>query len=360
MANGYFTAQFEQNGASDYTPKTGNESTVATYGLQKYFPVQTTKPSLTPNPMERTDELRNYDQDLQLISDIYDPTWTANMRAYPDTLGYWLATILGRDTTAGYSVAAGASATDLDNSTALATGQYAHTWTAPFGPAGAIPGSTQLRWAYKDQSTFYEMRGCATENLAIATPDNGGVTVAASGPGTYLTNISDPSLTPAYESAAIRPFTHASLAITQSGSAAPSGSGVNSGFSVNINNPVNAIRTLGIGSAFPDRLEKDDAPINVSGTIDKRNLTANDWAAMRDLSLFQILAKWTSTQCMTGSSGAKYGFSITSQAQLVGGDMDDLQSKRRHGSNFQWKAVYDGTTNSAVIKLVNKTATYAA
>lgn len=359
MATGYFNAKFEQTGASDFTPKAGNESAAATYGLERFFPVQQTKPSLGSDPMERDDELRNADQPLLEITDTYDPTWEYTSRAYPDILGYHLANLLGRDTSNGYSVVGTAgSGTDIDG-TALTSG-YAHTWTAPFGPAGAIPQTSRMVWAYKDQSTFYELRGAATEQLEIDTPDKGGVQVKASGPGTYIASISDPSLSPSYETPAIRPFVYANLSIAQSGTSAPSTTGVASGFTVQVSNPVTAIRTLGASSQYPDRMEKDEGPIAITGTISKRNLTADDWKAMRDLNLFTITAKWAGSSFLTGTSGSKYGLSMTIQAQLVGGDIDDLDNKRRHGSTFNWKAVYDGTTAGCVIKLVNNTATYRA
>jgi len=106
-------------------------------------------------------------------------------------------------------------------------------------------------------------------------------------------------------------------------------------------------------------MEKDDGLINLSGTIAKRNLTKNDWDAMRDLNQFTITATWLGNY-ITGTSGAKYGLQMVIQAQLVGGDIDDLDNKRRHGASFNWKAVYDGTTASAVVKLVNATSSYRA
>lgn len=359
MANGYLNGKFEQNGASDYTPRAGTETVAASYGLERFFPVQQTKPTLGADPMERDDELRNADQSLLEITDTFDPTWEYTSRAYPDVLGYHVANLLGRDTSNGYAVASsGGGGTDI-NSVALTSG-YSHTWTAPFGPAGANPQTSRLVWAYKDQSTFYEMRGCATEQFEIDTPDKGGVVVKASGPGTFINSISDPTLSPSYETPSIRPFVHGNLSVAQSGASAPASSGATSGFTVNINNPVTAVRTLGASSQYPDRMEKDEGPISFTGTIAKRNLTANDWTAMRDLNLFTITAKWTGTSYLTGSSGTQYGLSMVIQAQLVGGDIDDLDNKRRHGSTFNWKAVYDGTTPACVVKLVNNTATYRA
>jgi hypothetical protein len=161
------------------------------------------------------------------------------------------------------------------------------------------------------------------------------------------------------EAPSIRPFVHANLAVSFSGSNAPSGTGAASGFTVAINNPVTAVRTLGVSSQYPDRMEKDDGVISLSGTIAKRNLTKSDWDAMRDLNLFTITATWNGG-FITGTSGAKYGLQMVIQAQLVGGDIDDLDNKRRHGSSFNWSAVYDGSTASAVVKLVNSTPTYRA
>ena len=364
MATGYLHGKYEQNGASDYTPKPGNEVTTPSYSSKlMYFPIQSAVPNLNPNPLERDDELRNYDQPLLRVTDTYDPTWDYTSRVYPDLLGWHLAKLLGRDTSSGYSVAAGAAATDLDGTTALAAGQYAHTWTAPFGPAGAIPQTSQLTFAYKDQATFYQMSGCATEQLELDTPDSGGVGLKAQGPALYLNSVTDPSLTPAYETVARRPFVHGNLAVTYADTSSgytTANAGVASGFTVQASQPVNAIRTLGVTSQYPDRMEKDDAPVMFSGSIAKRNLTKADWDAMKALQTFKLTAKWTSTDYITGTSGAKYGLSMTfANAQLVGGSIDPLDNKRRHGASFNWNAVYDGTTASVVVKLVNATATYA-
>jgi hypothetical protein len=310
--------------------------------------------------MERDDELRNYDQPLLEITDTYDPTWELTQRAYPDTIGWHLANILGRDSNNGYTTTSGGN--DLGG-TALSGSARTHTWTAPFGPSGALPQTQRLGWAYTDQSTFYTLLGAATEGLEIDTPDKGGVTAKASGPGLYLTSGSAStaitSTSPSYESPSIRPFVHANLQVSFSGTNAPSSPGAASGFTVTINNPVTAIRTLGVASQFPDRMEKDDGLLTFSGTISKRNLTKTEWDAMRDLNLFTITATWTGGY-ISGSSGPKYGLQIVSQAQLVGGDVDDLDNKRRHGSTFNWKSVYDGSTASTVVNLVNATATYAA
>lgn len=267
------------------------------------------------------------------------------------------------------AVASGAAvsfgtATDIDGTALLAANQFAHTWTAPFGPSGAIPQTANLTYAYKDQSAFFQLKGAACEQFTLDTPDQGGVQIKAEGPAAYLTSISDPSNTPAYESVSRRPFVHANLAVSyadQSGSGyTTANAGVASGFTVQARNPVNAIRTLGGASQSPDRLEKDDGPIMFSGTIAKRNLTKADWDAMRALSTFQLSAKWKSTDYITGTSGAVYGLSVTvPNAQLVAGSPDALDNKRRHGASYTWNAAYDGTSASVVVKLCNATSTYA-
>jgi hypothetical protein len=430
MATGYLHGKFEQAGVSDYTPSPGNETTASTYSSKLiYFPIMNAKPTLAANPLERDDELRNYDQPIARISDSFDPTWDYESRLYPDLAGWHLAQVFGRvanysvvqggttvstTTTAAsttttlpitsgtgtvngqyvtgtgipanttivtgagstsltlskaVSVASGASvsfgsAVDADGTTLLAAGQYSHTWTAPFGPTGAIPQTSRLLFAYKDQSVFYEARGCATEQLEIATPDQGGCTIKASGPATYLNTITDPTLTPSYESPSIRPFVHGNLSVTYADLSGAGYTTANAGtaseFTLQVRNSVNAIRTLGVSSQYPDRMEKDDGPLNLSGTLSKRNLTQADWDAMRNLSAFTLNAKWISTSYITGTTGAKYGLAVTiPTAQLVSGDQDALDNKRRHGSSFGWQAVYDGTTASATVKLVNATATYA-
>jgi hypothetical protein len=432
MATGYLQGKYEQTGASNYTPNPGSENTTPTLsGKVMYFPLQSATPNLNSNPLERDDELRNYDQPILRVTDTFDPTWDYTSRAYPDLLGWHLAQLLGRDTTSGYAVTAGAAAAatttttaasttttvaitsgtgtangqyvtgtgvpanttiasgggttsltlsqavnvasgatlsfggavDISGTSLLLSGQYAHTWTAPFGPAGGVPQTSQMIFAYRDQSTFYQMNGCATEQLELDTPDSGGVALKAQGPSLYLNSITDPSQTPAYETVARRPFVHGSLAVTYADTGSgytTANAGVAAGFTVQARQPVNAIRTLGASSQYPDRMEKDDMPVMFSGTIAKRNLTKADWDAMKALSTFKLTASWVSTDYLSGTSGSRYGCSMTfPNAQLVGGSIDPLDNKRRHGASYNWNAVYDGTSASVVVRLVNTTTTYA-
>ena len=504
MANGYLQGKYEQTSATDFTPNPGSENTTPVYSSKTiYFPIISSAASLNPNPLERDDELRNSDQPFLRVTDVFDPTYSYDSRAYPDLSGWWLAMLLGRDTSANASViltttttalttasttlpvtaatgvavgqvvagtgitpgttvtgisalnvslsavatvASGATvtfssagnykvetgsaavattttaissspviavasatgiavgqyaigvgipantkvvsiaalnvtlsaattcaasaavsfgtATDIDGTALLAAGQFAHTWTAPFGPSGAIPQTANLTYAYKDQSAFFQLKGAACEQFTLDTPDQGGVQIKAEGPAAYLASISDPSNTAAYESVARRPFVHANLAVSYADNSGAgyttANAGVASGFTVQARNPVNAIRTLGGSSQSPDRVEKDDGPIMFSGTIAKRNLTKADWDAMRALSTFQLSAKWKSTDYITGTSGALYALSVTvPNAQLVAGSPDALDNKRRHGASYTWNAAYDGTSASVVVKLCNATSTYA-
>jgi hypothetical protein len=106
MANGYTHA------ARESTP--GNETNTPTLSTKVIFePVRSVQVQLNPKPMERDDEVRNVDEPLAVLTEAYDPTWSLESRAYPDLLGFELATMLGDPvSTAGNGVI-----TDPDSAT---------------------------------------------------------------------------------------------------------------------------------------------------------------------------------------------------------------------------------------------------
>lgn len=340
MATGYM------HGAGESIP--GNETNTPTLSTKViYFPLQQAKASLNPDPMERDDELRNQDEPLPVLTDAYDPSWDFTARAYPDLLGFHLKNLLGPPTT---TVGNGVI-TDPD-AVAIPTGAYKHVWTAPFGPSGVSPQTSQFQLAYKDQSVFYKVKGCATEALSLETPEKGGAIVKASGPALYLARIADPALSPAYESLAVRPFVRGNLTLpTWLGSSA-----THENFSLAVSNPVTAVRSLGIASKYPDVMEKDDGVITFTGSLSQRQLGTADWDALRDATAFAATARWASDSIIASAYPYKL-YCVMSAAQYVGGDVDDLDNKRRHGAQFNFKATNNGST-SVVVTLVNATSSY--
>jgi len=341
MATGYAQAAFES--------VAGNETNTPTLSTKKiYFPAMSVKPSQNPEHMSRDDEIRNADEPLSVLTEAYDPAWEFESRMYPDSLGWYLKLLLGSPvTTAGDGII-----TDPDAGAIPATA-YRHVWTAPFGPSGASPLTQQMQVSYKDQNVFYKMKGCAAEKLSIESPDKGGCMIKANGQGLYMNRQADPSLTPSYESLAVRPFTRSGLTLPTW----LSGSGTHENVTLEISNPIETVRSMGIESKSPDVMEKGEDLITVTGTLAQRQLDADDWDALVNATGFAAKAKWNSESVI--ASGYTYKLFVEfSNAQYVGGDPDALTNKRRHGAEFQFKSTYAGAA-STTITLVNATASYA-
>jgi hypothetical protein len=343
MAKGYLKAAFES--------LPGNETNTPTLSTKViYFPLVDGSPDVNANPMERDDELRNLDEPVAVIPEAFAPSQSFDSRAYPDVIGFLFKGVLGAPTTtAGNGVI-----TDPDAAT-IPTGATKHVWTAPFGPSGVTPQTMELIWAYSDQSVFLKQKGVALEQLQIDTQTSGGVHFKPSGPALYQTRIADPSLSPTYESLAIRPFTYRDLNLTWLGSSA-----VATDFNVTIDNPVDAVNTMGSGSMYPDVMEKGDGILKFSGSVNKRDLTATDYDALVNSTGFSATARFGSTTVI-GATSYTYKFWIAmSNCQYVGGSVDSLNNSRHRGANFNFAATSASAgTPSVTVTLVNATASYA-
>ena len=327
----------------------GNETNVPTLSAKKLFPpLRSFAPHLGAKPMERDDELRSQDEPLAVLPDVYDPTWEYESRLYPDLLGFFLWLTLGPPvTTAGDGVI-----TDPDAAT-IPVGAYRHVWAAPFGPSGPSPLTAQFDIAYRDQGVFFKAKGAACSELTIQNPETGGSTIGASGPANYLDRQADPSLSPTYETLAIRPFTRADLTLPTW----LTGTGTHENFDLTIENPVENVRSMGIKSRWPDVLEKsNDGPIVVRGSIPQRQLDADDFDALKGATGFTALAKQVSDSIIASAYPYKL-FVAMSNCQYVDGDAEELGNKRRHGASFDWKST-TASSGSTTITLVNATPTY--
>jgi len=328
----------------------GNESNNPTLGTKKpFFPLRSFAPHLGAAPMERDDELRNQDEPLAVLPDVYDPSWEYESRLYPDLLGFFLTLTLGMPvTTAGNGVI-----TDPDT-TVIPVGAHRHVWAAPFGPSGISPLTAQFDVAYRDQAAFFKAKGAACSELTIQNPETGGSTIGASGPANYLDGQADPALSPTYETLAIRPFTRADLTLPTW----LTGTGTHENFDVTIENPVENVRSMGIKSAYPDVMEKsNDGPIVVRGSIPQRQLDMDDWNALKSAAGFAAVARWVSDSVIASAYPYKL-FVAMSNCQYVDGDSEELGNKRRHGATFDWKST-TASAGSTTITLVNATSSYA-
>lgn len=329
----------------------GNESNTTVLSTKvMYPPLQSFAPRLSPDPLERDDEMRGIDEPVPHIPEAYAPAWESRGRVYPDVLGWRLKHIFGDPvTTAGDGIITDPAAVIIP------TGCKRHVWTAPFGPSGASPQTIEAIIAYIEEGVFFKMRGAACSSLGIESPDSGGVTFNASGPALYMTDIANPSLTPAGEALTIRPFVKGNLTLptwlTNHGEA--------SGFSLSIENPVEARPTMGASSLFPDQMLKaNEGPIVVRGSVPFDRLDVDDWKAVRDATGFAAMAQWVSPSIIASSYPYKF-FVEMENCQYVDGEAEELANRRRHGAEFNFKATTADGAGSAKFTLVNATASYA-
>jgi hypothetical protein len=310
--------------------------------------------------LNRDDEMRGSSEAVADIPEMARPTWSVNSRLYPDTLGIGIASMFGLSATGEtgathYTATAGNGIITDPDTVAIPTGATRHVWVSPFGPAGVTPKTAQLNASYKDESVFVEARGCATDTLAITTPEQGGAQLALSGIALYADRVSDPSLTASYETT--RPWLQKGLTVVTW----LTGSATAADFSVSISNPVVAVGTLSANSGttgyWPDLIEKDESLVLVTGSISLRHPDPDDMDALKAGTTFATKTRWTSDTLITGS----YPFQLWIQhtaCQYTGEEIQPLANRRRHDASFNWKAVSAGSA-STTITLVNATSSYA-
>jgi hypothetical protein len=338
---------------AQYESIPGNELNAPTLSTKLMtFPLISFTPTLGANPMERNDETRGVNEPLAVVPEIFAPAWAMESRAYPDTCGFLYKLILGAPvTTAGDGII-----TDPDGGT-IPVGAYRHVYTAPFGPTGLNPLTAQFQPSYKDQSVFFKIKGAGCSSLALTNPAQGGCRVAASGPALYITRQADPAYVQTYESLSILPFERPNLTLpTWLASTA-----THEDFSFTIANQMEAVRTLGIASRFPDDLEYLDPPVLFTGSLPQRVVAAADWDALIANTGFTAKAKWLGTVNIGATSYKYTQWLEMTNCQYVGGDAAPLRNARRLGATFNFSSTNaTGTAGgSSKITLVNATASYA-
>lgn len=346
MATGYIKA------ATESIP--GNETNTPTLSTKVlYLPGLSFDVGVKPEHLTRGDEIRNLDEEVAAIAEAYGATWSLETRAYPDVTAFLLKAILGSPvTTAGNGIITAPDAT------VIPTGATRHVWTAPFGPAGANPQTTEFIAAYKDQGVFFKLKGCGVSSLSIENSERGGVRIKASGPALYVSRVADPSLTPTYETLAIRPWTSGNFTIPTwlSGSA----NCEKSGMSMQFDNPMEPYTSCSTASKWPDQLEKTDSPIVLTGNAPKRLIDIDDWDALMAATGFATKTQWISDSTIAATGYPYKLFIETTNSQYVDGGPESLSNKRRLGGSFNWRATNaTGTPGSVTVTVINATASYA-
>lgn len=334
--------------ALESTP--GNESNTPTLSTFKTFArAQSAKVSLNPKHLERDDELGNNNQPQAIGVEGFEPDWTKKGRLYPAGLLMDLVHMFGDPvTTAGNGVI-----TDPDANT-IPAGAYRHVFTAPFGPTGYTPRTTQMDVGYVEESQFFKAKGCAAEDFSIETPQEGGAGFEISGPALYVARQADPALTATPESIATQPFKFKGLDLTADLAAAAAASA----FNFKANNPMEPEKTLAANSFFPDVMEYASEGLLVcTAEIERRHLSNADWDALLAATGFGLTARWISESIIASSYPHKLWIAM-SNAQYTGNDMDELANSRRSGDKFEIKATTAGAA-SVTITLVNATSSIA-
>ena len=337
----------------------GNEAVSPTLSTKVlYVPVDEFSVDQGAAFLDRNDELRGLSEPVPHIPQSYEGKWGLKSRLYPDTLGMLLASAFGIGATGEtaathYTATVGNGIITDPDGTVVATGATKHVWVAPFGPAGASPKTFNFYAAYKDQGAYFQGKGAHVESIAIDTPEAGGAAIDASGGSAYLNAVSDPSLTPSYETLATRPFMRGGQLIATW----LTGTATSSDFNLNIANPVELVRSLGTESKYPDVVEKGEGLVLVTGSIAKRQLDIDDFNALRDATEFAAKVRWRSDTVIAAAT--RYAFwAEFSAAQYTDGSLDPLGNKRRLGGSFNFRATRNASA-SVTFTLINNVASYA-
>jgi hypothetical protein len=323
-----------------------NPSALST--LPFYHPLQNRAWDIPILTDDRTDELRGVTDNVQKDVVGYDPqTWSANLRLYPNLFGLWMWATHGP----GTFTAGNGAITDPD-SVVMPASTNRWVWTA--GTNNGPQRSLQAQIVYPDQSVFIIQKGCVCESLQVGY--NGEVaTLSATGHSLYTAQQADPALTPAYDALTVKPFFRSMMG--QPGTWLAS-TGTHSSFALTLANPVSFDRTLS-GSMWPDVVDRTGVDLNLTATVDIRNLTTADIAGLRAGTGFTVKQKWIHTSFITGSY--PYKLFIEGNAMYADTNPEPLAHKIRHGGTFTVDfGRSSGGTPSYTITLCNGVASYSS
>jgi hypothetical protein len=298
-------------------------------------------PNMTP--LERNDELRGgfYAAPHSGAAE-YNPAGSLDGRCYPGILGQLLFAACGScTTTAGNGVI-----TDPDSATVPASA-YRHVFAFK---TTDVPQTLQLTYA-PPSGGFWKAQGVAVDELAFKA-DNGAQTFAAKLLALVAKQISDPSLTPSYETAG--PWRAGELALTWL-----SGSAITKDFDWSIKNGLKAERQFTTNSRYPDSIIYDAPLPVVGGSIPKRAFDSDDWTALTAGTTFAAMIKYVHSEFATGTYKHKLWVEMPA-CQYITGKQEPITNKRRTEATFDWEARYDTATSKwCTITLVNATPAYA-
>lgn len=337
-AGGYIHAALEQAPNAE-----GGSNAVSSNVF--YIPGTTIDMDPKPTMLERNDELRGEFAALPHSGVAkYEPEGSLEGRMYPATLGLLLHAAVGSCTT---TAGDGGSVTDPD-SVAVPVGSHRHVFA---WKTSEVPQTMQLQFAPPNGSPFRKAQGVGVDELSFKAED-GAWTMNAKLLALVNAIISDPSLTPAYETPG--PWREGELALTWL-----SGSATTKEFSFSIKNGLKVERQFTTSSRYPDSIVYETNLPIVSGSIPKRSFDTDDWNALIAGTTFAATLKFTHSENAAGSYKHQLWIQLPA-CQYVSGKQDAIKNERRTEATFDFEARYDTLTSKwATITLVNATAAYA-
>jgi len=317
------------------------------------FDIPATEFTMNPNVelLERNDEMRGASGELpHLGAAAYNPEFSLPTRLYPGSLGILLLLACG-----GVTTTEGDGATVVDpDSTAIPSSAYRHVFSWDLTNP---PQTAQVYHGNKGDGLFYKGQGVAIDRLDFA-PEGGVWRATAAMKGLYWAIVSDPSITPSFETT--KPFIDGYLTLDDW----LSGGATVTDFNFAINNGVEAQRSRQTASAFPDAMEFADGQPwpQITGRISAQTFDSDDWSALVAGTTFAATIHLTHTENAAGSYKHQMWIEMPA-CQYIGGEIDPSNNNRRHPASFDWAARYDTSTSKfATVTLVNATsslATYA-
>lgn len=312
--------------------------------------------ALNPNLVydDRTDEFRGTPQPI--TPDVTGKTATDGTgagRIYANQIGLEFMMMFGYTA----PITGNGVITDPDSGTPPAA-TYKHVWdSATIDPS--IVRSVQMQRSWGNNTGLYiKDRGVTCTGLDLTVGDqNAPSTFSAAYSGLYQTDISNPSLTPAYDATTVLPFYRANFSVQSwlTGSSTP----INATFS--FTNPVEPAPGFST-SQWPTAWQRPDAAGSVprlTGTLDLSSVDIQDYQAFLSGASFTYKCRWLSTQNI-GATSYKYTMWIQGACSYSGYDSGTMEHNLRNAASVPFTAGASGGTSAYVVTLINGTPSYSS
>jgi hypothetical protein len=244
---------------------------------------------------------------------------------------------------------------------AATTGGETVTGNAPTGTslwtfvkqAGITPQTAQMIAAYDDEGVYLQGNGYAISDWTLDAAGTFGATLM----GLYLASIANPALTAGARHAG-DPADAARRPVPELGRRR---SGRKRLLARLHDRPANLVLDGCRRQPLPRHDRSRRRAGRLTGTIPKRRMNANDWAALIQTSTFHAIAKWIG-RSLIGATVAPYQMWVDMPScQYTAVTPDELNQSRRHGASYNFWAAYDETAGYDVkISLLGSLASVVA